>query len=152
MNLVTKLLCLLLFFSACSLAVDQSHHNAAHELMRLLQQKSGTLFIDTVVHTITRSDSALKKHELDIYTLIQTYLNSPEYKETRINAIMYYFSEPEIRAIVKVVKNPSFTNHSPEQVALFKKYERVFNRLEKEFIEYMKERLKIKYRRESGLH
>ena len=145
MNFLKKFLCFLLLFSAYSHAFDQSHYDAAFELMRLLQQRSGTFFIDTVINTITGRDTALKKHENDIYTLIQTYLNSQEYKETRIKTIMYYFTEAEIRAIAKVVKNPSFTNHSKEQVSLVKKYEKVFNKLEKEFIEYIQAKLKRKY-------
>ncbi len=135
----------LMVFCSFSLAQEQSHYDAARELMETLHEKAGAGFIDTVVNKIVAQKPAMKQHENVIYKHIKRYLNSSAYEETRIKAILHYFTETEIRDIAKIVNNPSFHNATGEQMALIKKYEKVFKRLEKLFIEYIQMKLDKKY-------
>lgn len=142
---VLKTFCCLLLLYSYSFTVDQAHYEAALELTKLAHETSVSVFLDTIVNKIAEKDSTLAKHKNDIYSILQKYLNSQEYKELRIQAIMHFFREPEIRDIIILLKNPSFLNRTREQVAILKKYERIFSGLEKEFIEYIKKKLHRKY-------
>lgn len=137
-------LVLLLYHPFCN-AVDQGHYEAAWELMNLAHQKNVTVFLDTIIIRITKKDSTLKEHRDEIYSIIQKYLLSNEYKELRIKAIMRFFRESEIRELITSLQNPSFLNRTSEQVGIIKKYEKIFSGLEKEFIEHIKKKLRRKY-------
>lgn len=132
--------CILLFCFYC-FTQEQSHYDAALELMGIIHENQGFEFVDTVINKILEKEPDLKDSKDDIYTILQNYLNSSEYRETRIRAIMHYFNEIEIREITIKLKNPSFHNSTQEQMALLKKYERIFRGLEAEFIEYIKRKL-----------
>jgi len=134
----------LLCYSPC-FAVDQGHYEAAWELMTLAHETNVSVFLDTIVARITEKDSTLKEHRGEIYSIIRKYLRSDEYKELRINAIMHFFRESEIRELIILLRNPSFHNRTGEQVAIVKKYEKIFSGLEKEFIEHIKKKLRRKY-------
>ena len=140
-----KLSLVLLLFYSYGFTVDQGHYEAAWELMNLAQEINVSVFLDTIIKKITEKDSTLKEHRDEIYSIIQKYLRSNEYKELRINAIMHFFRESEIRELITLLKNPSFHNRTSEQVGILKKYEKIFNGLEKEFIEHIKKKLRRKY-------
>ena len=135
----------LLICYSFSFAVEQGHYEAAWELMHLAQETNVSIFLDTIINKITEKDSTLKEHRDEIYSIIQKYLRSQEYKELRINAIMHFFRESEIRELITLLRNPSFHNRTSEQVAILKKYEKIFSGLEKEFIEHIKKKLRRKY-------
>ena len=136
--------CLLLLYSL-GFTSDQAHYEAAMELMKLAHETNVSVFLDTIINKITEKDSTLKKHKNEIYSLLQKYLHSQEYRELRINAIMHFFREAEIREIIITLNNPNFSNRTGKQFAIIKKYEKIFSGLEKEFIDYIKMRLKRKY-------
>lgn len=136
---------IVLSFYFCFAAGEQSHYEAALELMETVHEIDGSDFIDTIIAKIIDKEPDLEKHKDDISSLIQTYLHSPDYRETRIKAIMYFFTEMEIRNINNKLKNPSFYNLKKEQTALFEKYQKIFSGLEEKFIEYIQKKLRRKY-------
>lgn len=125
---------------------DPSHYKAAHELMETIHRINGIYFIDTIINRVMIQEPKLKKHRKEIYTLLNDYLNSQEYRETRAKAIMYYFSEKDIVDINTKISNPSFFHSTQRQETLVKKYQRLFTRLEALFIQYLMIKLNRKYR------
>ena len=125
--------------------MDQAHYEAAMELMKLAHESNVSIFLDTIINKITEKDTTLEKHKDDIYAILHKYLHSQEYRELRIKAIMHFFRESEIREIITILNNSSLSNRTAEQMAIVKKYEKIFSGLENEFIEYIKKKLKRKY-------
>ena len=58
---------------------------------------------------------------------------------------MNYFSAGEIRDICRILENPSFHNATKKQMALVKRYEKMFKKFEALFIDYVHKKLKKKY-------
>ncbi len=144
-NFIHSGIIVLFLMSYPCFAREQSHYEAALELMEVVQENTTEEFIDTVIQRIVAKEEDLKEHTNEISALIQTYFRSREYTETRIKIIMYYFNETEIRAICRIMKNPSFHNATGKQVALIKRYEKMFKRFEALFVEYVKKKLRRKY-------
>lgn len=144
-NFIHSGIIVLFLMSYPCVAREQSHYEAALELMEVVQENTTEEFIDTVIQRIVAKEEGLKEHTNEISALIQTYLRSREYTETRIKIIMHYFNETEIRDICRIMKNPSFYNATGKQVALIKRYEKMFNKFETMFVGYVKKKLRRKY-------
>lgn len=145
MHVIKNISLVLLLFYSYGFAVDQGHYEAAWELMNLAHETNVSVFIDTIINKITEKDSTLKEHRDEILSIIQKYFRSQEYKELRINAIMHFFRESDIRELITLLRDPSFHNRTSKQVGILKKYEKIFSGLEKEFIEHIKKKLRRKY-------
>ena len=128
-----------------STAQQQSHYDAAHDLMEIIQENSTEEVIDSIIDRIVTRDNNLEEHRDEISSIIQRYLRTREYRETRIKIIMHYFTEPEIRDVCRIVRCSSFHNATEVQIALMKRYEKMFNKLEALFIEYVRNKLRRKY-------
>lgn len=135
---------LLVCLFVCSLcASDRALEEAAREFERLARGADQTEFGDYLVGRIIDEDSLLQAHEEEIRRMIGEFLNSDEYAEARIAAIMHYFSEEEIRALSRELEAGAL--HRPgrsEQSALLSRYERLFDVLEKKFVEHVRELLR----------
>lgn len=134
----------LLAWSSCT-AQQQSHYDAAYDLMELIQENTTQEVIDSIIDRIITQDHNLEEHRDEISSIIHTYLRTREYRETRIKIIMHYFTEPEIRDVCRIVRCSSFHNATEVQVALMKRYEKMFNKLEALFIKYVRNKLRRKY-------
>ncbi len=120
---------------------EQTHFEAALELMEATQSDDNTEFINMIVNRIIERDTSLFADRENIYNVIHTYINSDDYRETRAKAIMHYFTEKEIREITVIIRDPLFHNSTEEQSALVKKYQKIFDTLGKKFIEYIQKKL-----------
>lgn len=120
-----------------------SHYEAAFDLVTIIRENNSTkMYIDTLINNLIERDSSLQKSRSGIYSLINTYLRSPEYEETRIRMLMTYFTEQQLRELGRGLENPVFSGNTPQQVALVKKYEDLFKHFEALFIEYIHQKLK----------
>lgn len=135
----------LMILSSSSLADYQSHYEAAYLLVKHVHENRQLEFAKSVVHRILSREPLLEPYKDDIDEIISTYFMSEEYKEMRINAVMHYFTEQEIRDITIAIQNPAFTSGTGKRSALLKKYENVFSRLERLFIQHIEEKLKTTF-------
>jgi hypothetical protein len=133
-----RIITLVILFSFYSVAVEPSHYEAARKLIEITKKLKASSFIDTVVNQLIKLEPDLKSHKDEIYKLIQGYLTSDEFKETKINAVIYYFTEEEIIQITNKMQGTSFQRSTREQAELVKRYNKTFNILKQKFIEYIR--------------
>ncbi|MGD9201823.1 MAG: hypothetical protein PVI26_09685 [Chitinispirillia bacterium] len=127
----------------CSAGEDRvSHFEAALELFTTVKEKITTIYIDSIVEYILIQEPEYKNDRKKIYSMIQNFILSEEFKELWLNALIYFFPENEIREITLKLKNPNYSNSSEYQSTLIKKYEYIFNSLKKKFIERVQFKLK----------
>lgn len=132
---------LLLVVAFCSSAVEPSHYEAAAKLIKVTKRFSTSGFVDTIINQLVAAEPSLKEYKKEIYNIIKTYINSDEFRETKIQAVMYYFTEQEIVQITNKLRDPSFHSSSKEQAGLVARYNKTFTILKGKFIEYIQRKI-----------
>lgn len=130
-----------LLFALGISAVEPSHYEAATKLIKVTKKFSTSGFVDTIINQLVASEPSLKEHKKEIDNVIRAYINSSEFRETKIQAIMYYFTEPEIILITNKIRDPSFHASSKEQAGLVARYNKTFEILKGKFIEYIQRKI-----------
>lgn len=126
-------------------AFQQSHYNAVVELIQIVQQEDIRGFLDTIVKTIIVKKPDLKDRRAEIYKLLDTYVRSDQFRDTRINLLMRLFTEPEIRELISQMRKPELYNSPGRQSDLLKRYREAYSFLEEQFIEYVHTKLSNRY-------
>ena len=132
---------LLVLAAICSWAVEPSHYEAAVKLIDVTKKFSSSGFVDTIINQLIAAEPSLKEYKQEIDDVIRNYINSNEFRETKIQAVMYYFTEPEIVQITNKIKDPSFHASSKEQAGLVARYNKTFDILKGKFIEYIQRKI-----------
>ncbi len=134
-------------FATLSFAKDPSHYAAARKLVSVAKMFDRSSLVDSLIDNIVISEPALQEYRGEIHALVRDYISSDAYRELRIDAIVHFFTEAEIKGLITALQKPSMRLSTREQSLLLKKYEKIFKGIKTELVEYMQRRLRSVYRR-----
>ena len=138
--------CIFTLFCADCSGDRVSHYETALELFSTVKEYITSEYIDSIVEYILVQEPEYKKSKMELQSIIQKFIYSDEFKELWLQALIYFFSENEIKEITIKLNNPNYHHSTVYQSALIKKYEDVFKNLKNKFIEMV--RLKLNKKKE----
>lgn len=134
----------LLLFSSFAAAEDFSpaQHDAARRLLEITIPLKNTEITQTVIEQITASRPELAGKEDAMRAMIDDFLSSPDYLETGTRAVMYFFSEAELKDMVASLERGQGSGSDAQRMALLKKYDKLLGKVEEMLADYFAGKLK----------
>ncbi len=133
---------LLLCLSVMGVGFTQQHHDAAQRLLELTLPLKDAEISRVAFERIAASRPDLADRESEIRGMIDDFLSSPDYLETGAQAVMRYFSEPELQEMNRALERDGLFGTPDEQAKLLVKYNRLLDKVEEMLVGYFSRKMK----------